>query len=46
MSTSWNTVTAFFQDGLIPKSEYVYMIVIVGLCVIALWKARKMVSDI
>jgi hypothetical protein len=45
-SESWNTVASFFQDGLIPKSEYVYMIVIIGLCIIGLWRARKMVSDI
>ncbi|MDR3280070.1 MAG: hypothetical protein LBT23_06125 [Synergistaceae bacterium] len=46
MSTSWDTVAVFFRNGMIPKSEYVYMIVIVGLCAFALWRARKMVTDI
>ncbi len=44
--SSWEVVQAFFADGIIPKSEYVYMIVIVGLCIYALYKARKMVSDV
>lgn len=44
--SSWDVVVTFFQDGIIPKSEYVYMVVIVGLCVVALWRARKMVSEI
>ncbi|MDR1404605.1 MAG: hypothetical protein LBJ20_03445 [Candidatus Methanoplasma sp.] len=44
--SAWATVESFFSAGIIPKSEYVYMIVIVGLCAWALWKARKMVSEI
>jgi hypothetical protein len=43
---SWDVVTEFFQDGIIPKSEYVYMIVIVALCIAGLWKARKMVTEV
>jgi hypothetical protein len=44
--SSWDTVVEYFAPGIIPKSEYVYMVVIVGLCIVALWRARKMVSDI
>ena len=43
---SWQTVVDFFAEGLIPKSEYIYMAFILGLCVVALWQARKMVSSI
>lgn len=46
MSGTWDTVVTYFAEGIIPKSEYIYMIVIVGLCIVALWKARKMVSEI
>ena len=45
MST-WDVVVDFFSTGYVPKGEYVYMIVIIGLCAVALWKARKMVSEI
>jgi hypothetical protein len=44
--SSWQVVVDFFANGIIPKSEYVYMAVILVTCVIALWRARKMVSDI
>ncbi|MCL1811405.1 MAG: hypothetical protein FWG41_04225 [Methanomassiliicoccaceae archaeon] len=44
--SSWEVVESFFEGGFIPKGEYVHMILIVGVCVIALWRARKMVSDI
>jgi hypothetical protein len=44
--SSWDVIVDFFSEGIIPKSEYVYMAVILGLCVFALWKARRMVSDI
>jgi len=44
--SSWDTVVEFFSTSIIPKSEYLYMIFIVGLGIFALWKARKMVSDV
>lgn len=44
--SNWEAVVDFFSQGIVPKSEYVYMIAIVGLCIAALWKARRMVSDI
>jgi hypothetical protein len=44
--SSWDTVVDCFSSGIIPKSEYVYMAVILCLCVVALWKARQMVSEI
>jgi len=46
MSASWDIVASFFTDGIIPKGEYIHMILIIGVCVVALWRARKMVSDI
>lgn len=46
MSASWDIVVSFFSTGAIPKGEYVFMVLILGLCVVALWQARKMVSDI
>lgn len=44
--SSWDVVLTYFVDGFIPKSEYVYMFVIIGVCAVALWQARKMVSNI
>jgi len=44
--SSWEIVVDFFSNGIIPKSEYVYMAVIIVTCVVALWKARRMVSEI
>jgi len=43
---SWDVVVSYFSTGFIPKGEYAYMIIIIGLCAVALWRARKMVSDI
>ncbi|MCL2509466.1 MAG: hypothetical protein FWF07_00085 [Methanomassiliicoccaceae archaeon] len=44
--SSWQVVVDFFSTGFVPKGEYVYMVLILGLCVVALWAARKMVSDV
>ena len=45
-ATSWEIVKEFFVNGLVPYSEYFYMIFIVGLSVVALWVARTMVSRV
>jgi len=44
--SSWDVVVDFFSGSVIPASEYVYMIAIIGLGVVALWYARRMVADI
>ncbi|MCL2032188.1 MAG: hypothetical protein FWG96_02835 [Methanomassiliicoccaceae archaeon] len=43
----WEEIAeSYFSNGIIPKGEYVFMALILGVCVLALWRARKMVSDI
>ena len=42
----WEEMETYFSDGIIPKGEYVFMVLIIGVCVLALWRARKMVSDV
>ncbi|MDR0523577.1 MAG: hypothetical protein LBG62_04065 [Candidatus Methanoplasma sp.] len=43
---NWEVIVDFFSNGPIPKSEYVWMVFVIGLGVFALWKSRKMVSDL
>jgi len=38
-------VEEYFSNG-IPHGEYIFMAVIVVVCVLAVWRSRKMVSDI
>jgi len=48
MIDNWEALVEYFtRDGtIIPYSEYVWIIAIVGLGIFALWKSRKMVSEI
>ena len=46
MMGAWEEISIYFVNGLIPYSEYLWMVPIVGISVYALYKARKMVSEI
>ncbi len=43
--TDWDIYLDYFSNGIIPHSEYVWVVVAFGLCAYALYKARKMVSE-
>jgi hypothetical protein len=42
---NWEAVTAFFADG-IPYSEYIWIPLIIGISLAALYVAKKMVGDV
>lgn len=44
--SNWEIMLDYFTDGLIPYSEYLWMVAILGVSIYALLKARKMVSEI
>lgn len=43
--SQWDTYASYFVDG-IPYGEYISTIFIIGLCAFALWKARRMYSEL
>ena len=43
--SQWDLYSLYFVDGK-PYGEYISTIVIIGLCAFALWKARKMYSEL
>lgn len=44
--SAWDEITAYFADGYLPYSEYLWMVPIVCISLYALYKAKKMVSEI
>ena len=44
--SNWDVWIDYFQDGPIPFAEYIWIAVIVGISVYALYKARKIVSEL
>lgn len=43
---NWSAMIDYFADGIIPYSEYLWMVTIVAVSAYALYKAKKMVSEI
>jgi len=46
MIDNWDAMLDYFSEGVIPHSEYMWIVVIIGLGIYALWKSRKMVSEL
>ncbi|MBR4503877.1 MAG: hypothetical protein IKP20_02750 [Candidatus Methanomethylophilaceae archaeon] len=44
--SNWDIWLDYFKEGLIPYSEYLWMALIVGICGYALYKSRKIVSEL
>jgi len=43
--SNWDAILEFFADG-IPLSEYIWVPIIVGVSLAALYVAKRMVSDV
>jgi len=46
MGFNLDVMIDYFANALVPNLMYVWAIVAIGLCAYALYKARKMVSEI
>jgi hypothetical protein len=46
MIDNWEATMEYFSDGVIPYSQYVWIVAIVALGIFALWKSRRMVSEL
>lgn len=44
--SNWDVWVDYFANGLIPESKYLWIAVIIGISVYALYKSRKIVSEI
>ena len=42
----WEEIVDYYFSPGIPHGEYIFMVVIVAVCAVAVWRSRKMVSDI
>ncbi len=44
--SNWDVYMDYFENGIIPGSEYLWIVVVLGISIYALWKSRKIVSKL